>query len=79
LRAAGTVEPTDDIHSAKWMKLVANAAELVPSALLDVPLAEAIAAPGMHDFMVACGQEAARAAVADGARLVPIFGLTEAD
>ena len=77
LQHAGTVEISDDIRSSKWMKLVANAGELVPSAILDVPLAEAVRMPGVHQFMIECGKEAARAAVADGSRLVPIFGLTE--
>jgi 2-dehydropantoate 2-reductase len=77
LRHAGTVDISNDIRSSKWMKLVANAGELVPSAILDVPLAEAVRMPGVHEFMVECGKEAARAAVADGSRLVPIFGLTE--
>ncbi|MFN8196482.1 MAG: 2-dehydropantoate 2-reductase N-terminal domain-containing protein [Nocardioidaceae bacterium] len=76
LRHAGTVEVVDDIRSAKWMKLVANAGELVPSAILDAPLAEAVRIPGVHEFMVECGKEAARAAIADGSTLVPIFGLT---
>lgn len=74
--AAGTATVSDDIHSSKWMKLVANASELVTSALLDLPLADAIAVPGMFDVMLAAGEEAARAAVADGARIVPVFGLT---
>ncbi|MEO5922062.1 MAG: 2-dehydropantoate 2-reductase N-terminal domain-containing protein [Pseudolysinimonas sp.] len=76
LQHAGTVEVTDDIRSSKWMKLVANAGELVPSAILDEALADAVRMPGVHEFMVECGKEAARAAVADGSRLVPIFGLT---
>ncbi|MEZ5091709.1 ketopantoate reductase family protein [Nocardioides sp.] len=33
----------------------------------------------MHEFMVECGKEAARAAIADGCTLVPIFGLTDKD
>ena len=76
LRHTGTVAISDDIRSAKWMKLVANAGELVPSAILDAPLAEAVRIPGVHEFMVECGKEAARAAIADGSTLVPIFGLT---
>jgi 2-dehydropantoate 2-reductase len=76
LRHAGTVEVSDDIRSSKWMKLLANAGELVPSAILDVALYEAVRMPGVHDFMIECGKEAARAAVAHGSRLVPIFGLT---
>jgi 2-dehydropantoate 2-reductase len=75
MKAAGTVSVTDDIRSAKWMKLVANASELVPSAILNLPLAEAIAVPGMRDFMLKAGQEAGRTAVALGHRLMPIFGV----
>lgn len=78
MKASGAVSVTDDIRSAKWMKLVANASELVPSAILDLPLAEAIAVPGMRDFMLRAGQEAGRTAVALGHRLVPIFGVAEA-
>ena len=79
LSHAGTVEVSDDIRSAKWMKLVANAGELVPSAILDLALEDAMNLPGVHEFMIECGREAARAAVIDGAKLVPIFGLTDDD
>jgi 2-dehydropantoate 2-reductase len=79
LAHAGTVEVSDDIRSSKWMKLIANAGELVPSAILNLPLAEAAALPGVHEFMVECGKEAARAAIADGCKLVPIFGMTAED
>ena len=37
LRNSGTVEVTADIRSAKWMKLVVNAAELIPSAIVNLP------------------------------------------
>jgi 2-dehydropantoate 2-reductase len=67
---------SDDIRSSKWMKLIANAGELVPSAILNLPLSEAAALPGVHEFMVECGKEAARATIADGCTLVPIFGMT---
>ena len=70
--AASTVA-VDDIRSAKWMKLVANACELVPSAILDLPLAEAARLPGMHEFMLQAGQEALDTALAAGHQLVPIF------
>ncbi len=73
LSHTGRVDVSPDIRSSKWMKLVANAGELVPSAILDLPLASAVALPGVHDFMIECGKEAARAALADGSRLVPIF------
>jgi 2-dehydropantoate 2-reductase len=79
LRHAGTVEISDDIRSSKWMKLVANAGELVPSAILGLPLADAAALPGVREFMDRCCREAAEAAVVSGSRLKPVFGLTEAD
>jgi 2-dehydropantoate 2-reductase len=79
LRHAGTVEVSDDIRSSKWMKLVANAAELVPSAILGLPLADAVRAPGMREFMVETGREAMRAAVATGHTPRPIFGMAAED
>ncbi|MFN4000621.1 ketopantoate reductase family protein [Microcella sp.] len=79
LSSAGTVEISDDIRSSKWMKLVANAGELVPSAILDLPLYEAVRLEGVHEFMIACGAEAARAALEDGSRLVSIFGIDAAE
>lgn len=75
LGTAGTVELVADIHSAKWMKLAVNAAELVTSALVGMPLAEAAKDPVLLEFMLDTGREAVRAAAADGARLVPILGL----
>ncbi|MDP9028152.1 MAG: 2-dehydropantoate 2-reductase [Actinomycetota bacterium] len=79
LRAAGTVQVTDDIRSAKWMKLVVNAGELVPSAIVDLPLSDAIRLPGMHEFMLRCCREAVHAAVDDGNQMLPIFGLESMD
>jgi 2-dehydropantoate 2-reductase len=76
---SGTVEVSDDIRSSKWMKLVANAAELVPSAILNLPLAEAVAIPGMREFMTRSGREAVRTAIATGNRVRPIFGMSDAD
>jgi 2-dehydropantoate 2-reductase len=79
LRHAGTVEISDDIRSSKWMKLVANAGELVPSAILDLPLADAAALPGVREFMDQCCREAAQATLASGSKLKPVFGLTDDD
>jgi len=74
LRHSGTVQVTDDIRSSKWMKLVVNAGELVPSAILNLPLSEAVRVPGMHEFMLEACREAVHTAVATGNRMVPIFG-----
>lgn len=75
LAASGTVEIVDDIRSAKWMKLVLNAAELAPSAILGLSIVDAAAHPGMRDVMLDAGREAVDAALASGHRIVPIFGL----
>ena len=75
LRHAGRVEVTDDIHSVKWMKLVVNAAELIPSAIIDTALNDAARRPGMLDLMRRAGYEAIEAALADGATIMPIIGM----
>jgi len=74
LRHAGAVEIRDDVRSAKWMKLVVNAAEFLPSSILNLPLAEAVKIPGMQDLMKASGREAVRTGMSLGYQLVPIFG-----
>jgi 2-dehydropantoate 2-reductase len=74
LRHTGTVEVTADIRSAKWMKLVANAAEMVPSAILDLTLLDALRVPGMRAVMDAAGTEALNTALALGHEIVPMFG-----
>jgi 2-dehydropantoate 2-reductase len=74
LRHSGRVDVTDDILSAKWMKLVANAAEMVPSAILGVPLVEALHIDGMREIMDAAGTEALDTALALGHKIVPMFG-----
>ena len=71
----GDRQVTDDIRSAKWMKLVVNAAELVPAAIVDQPMRAAAALPGMREFMIRAGIEAMDAAVAAGRTPMPIFGL----
>jgi 2-dehydropantoate 2-reductase len=74
LRSAGAVEVTDDVRSAKWMKLVANAAEMIPSAILGVPLVAALHVEGMREVMDAAGTEALDTALALGNEIVPMFG-----
>jgi 2-dehydropantoate 2-reductase len=66
LRHSGAVDVVEDIRSAKWMKLVINAAELVPSAILDLSVADAARHPGVKEVMMAAGYEAVDAALAAG-------------
>jgi 2-dehydropantoate 2-reductase len=75
LRNAGTVEVTDDVLSSKWMKLVVNCAELVPSAILGLPLRAAAEIPGMYELMLEAGREAIRTGVELGHRVTSILGL----
>lgn len=75
LRSSGTVSLYEDIHSAKWMKLVVNAAELIPSAIVNTELRSATKMPGMLEVMRAAGYEAMHAALADGATIMPIIGM----
>ena len=60
LRCSGRVEVTSDIKSCKWMKLVVNAAELIPSAILNLPLGDAARFPGFLEVMRQAGYEAMR-------------------
>jgi len=76
LRHSGTVQHFDDIESAKWMKLVSNATLLVTSAILGLPMLDALHTPGFRDIMVAAGNEALAVGIAVGHQVLPIFGLT---
>jgi 2-dehydropantoate 2-reductase len=75
LRHVGVVEETDRIESRKWMKLVLNAAELVPSAILDLSLTEGPRYPGMREIMLEAGNEAIAVARAHDYEIRPIFGM----
>jgi 2-dehydropantoate 2-reductase len=74
LSHAGTISISDDIRSSKWMKLIANIPEMLPSAILDVPLLEATRIAGVRPVMDAASREAYRTAKDLGITMVPIFG-----
>lgn len=79
LRRTGTVEHFDDIESAKWMKLVSNTTLLVTSAILGLPMLDALGTPGFRDLMIAAGEESLAVGRALGHRPLPIFGLSAAE
>ena len=79
MRHVGEVEVVYDIRSAKWMKLVINAVELVPSAILDMSIPGASKIPRMRELMIRAGNEAIDAGLALGHEIVPIFGLDDVD
>ncbi|MCK6065801.1 MULTISPECIES: ketopantoate reductase family protein [Microbacterium] len=76
LRCAGTVASVDDIEAAKWMKLVSNATLLATSAILGLPMLDALHTPGFRAVMIAAGNEALEVGAAVGHPVLPIFGLT---
>lgn len=79
MRHAGAVELTDDIRSSKWMKLVMNAMTLAPSAMLGLPLDEAMERPGMRELALKAGAEALEAGQMQGFTIQPIVGLKPED
>ena len=75
LRHAGIVEEVEDITSPKWMKLVLNAGELAPSAIIDLSIVDAAMTDGMREVMIEAGNEAMRLGLLDGITVRPIFGM----
>ena len=79
LRHSGRVQVVEQIEATKWMKLVSNATVLVPTAILGLPMADALTVEGMRDIMLAAGREALAVGQALGHPILPIFGLTAED
>jgi 2-dehydropantoate 2-reductase len=76
LRHSGRVQLVDDIAATKWMKLISNSTLLVTSAILGLPMLDALHLPGMREVMLKAGQEALDVGQALGHPILPIFGLT---
>lgn len=76
---AGAISISDDIRSSKWMKLLANIPEMLPSAILNVPLLTAVGIEGVRAVMDEASREAYRTAIDLGITMVPIFGKTQDD
>lgn len=79
LAHAGMCEVMDNILSAKWMKIVSNSTTIVTTSLLGLNLKDGEEQPGMREFMLRAGQEAADVGEALGYARLPILGLTEKD
>jgi 2-dehydropantoate 2-reductase len=79
LSHAGVTEVSGDIRSSKWMKLIANIPEMLPSAILGVPLLTAVGLEGIRPLMDAASREAYALATELGIRMSPIFGKTVED
>lgn len=69
------VEITEDIRSAKWMKLLANIPEMLPSGILGAPLVEAAGNPTIRQAMDRASIEAYGLAKALGVTFMPSLGI----
>lgn len=79
LSHAAEVEITEDIRSAKWMKLLANIPEMLPSGILGAPLVEAAGDPIVRKAMDSASVEAYRLAKALGVTFMPSLGIAAED
>ncbi len=71
----GRCDVTNNIHGAKWTKLIANTMTMGPFSLLGLRNFEACALPGMFDISVQLGRESLAVGTALGYRMEPVFGL----
>ena len=79
LRLAGAVDITDDVLSAKWMKLIVNAMTMALKAILGTTNEQVFKLPGARELFLRSGEEALAAGQLLGYKVVPIFGLTPED
>ena len=77
LSCAGTVSVSQNILSAKWMKLLVNTMSLGPFALLGLPVQAGLSEKGMREIVLKIGQEAMLLGEALGFKAEPIMGLTK--
>ncbi|MDH3739347.1 MAG: 2-dehydropantoate 2-reductase [Alphaproteobacteria bacterium] len=79
LRHAGNVDITDDILSAKWMKLIVNAMTMALKAILGTTNEQVFKMPGAREMFLRSGEEALAAGQLLDYKVVPIFGLGPED
>jgi 2-dehydropantoate 2-reductase len=73
---AGRVEVSDDVISAKWMKLIVNTMTMGLKAVLGVNNAQVAEMQGVRELFLRSGEEALAAGQMLGYKVVPIFGLS---
>lgn len=75
LRYAGKVDISDEIISAKWMKLIVNSMTMGLKALAGCTNEQFYKIDGTRDLVLRSGEEALAAGQIRGHKIVPIFGL----
>ncbi len=79
LKYSGKVAHTENILSAKWMKLIVNAMTMGPRSILGLRAVEAMNVDGMRELALKIGEEALLVGQKIGFRPEPIFGLKQKD
>ncbi|MGB0573618.1 MAG: ketopantoate reductase family protein [Hyphomicrobiales bacterium] len=79
LKYSGKVAHTENILSAKWMKLIVNAMTMGPRSILGLRAVEAMNVDGMRELALKIGEEALLIGQKMGFRPEPIFGLKQKD
>jgi len=79
LRHAGKVSASDDILSAKWMKLIINTMTMGLKSILGGTNEQVYSLEGTREIALRAGEEALAAGQTLGYRIVPIIGLKPED
>jgi len=72
----GKVTISDDILSAKWMKLIVNSMTMAIRSIMGMTSGQIAEIPGVRDLILRAGAEALSTGQASGYKIVPIFGLS---
>jgi len=79
LRHVGKVSISDDILSAKWMKVIVNTMTMATKSMMGMTSGEIFQIPGVRELMLRAGEEALAAGQAQGYKTIPIIGLKPED
>ena len=79
MSCAGSVSLTQNIHGAKWAKLVNSSMILAPFGMLRLQSWEAIEIPEVFRLCIRLGRETVAVGAALGHAIEPIFGLSAAE
>lgn len=75
----GKVSISDDIVSAKWMKVIINTMTMATKSMMGMTSGEIFQIPGVRELMLRAGAEALAAGQAQGYKTIPIIGLKQED
>ncbi|NND48683.1 MAG: hypothetical protein HKN60_00360, partial [Rhizobiales bacterium] len=75
----GKVSISEDIQSAKWMKIIVNTMTMATKSMMGMTSGEIFQIPGVRELMLRAGEEALAAGQAQGYKTIPIIGLKPED